>query len=356
MAAPIPFAASQPQDEREVSLLALAGVVVQWHKFIIGLAAIGAMIGLVSAQTSPQLWTSSAVFIPQGSEGGGSSGGLAFAASQFGVNVPGGGSGWGPAMYVELLRSRALLEPLGLETVVVAEDKNRSIRIVDLFKVKAPTVKRQTEITSSIISEMVEAKEEKKLGAVRISTTSRWPSVSYQLTQRLLERMNAFNIELRQSQAAVERKFVEAQSADAKMALLLAEERLRAFTQSNRQYSGSPELSLERDRLQRDVTLRQELYTSWLKSREEARIREVRNTPVITVLEDPRLPYIPESRHTVPKIIRGGFLGGLLAVVIAFLVEGLAGLRRSPGRDAQEFFQLIQDASPKFLRRRRGLA
>lgn len=348
-----PVGARSPdlQVDGEVSLLALAGVLIRWRRLIAALGLLGGVIGLVLGQTAPQLWTATAVFIPQGSEGGSNSGGLAIAASQFGINTTGSGSSWGPPMYVELLRSRALLEPLGLDTVTVVEERDRKVRIIDLLGIDAPTVRRQTEIAAGSIGGMVKANEEKKLGAVRLSTTTQWPSVSLQLTQRLLERVNEFNIEMRKSRAAVERTFVEAQSERAIAALRDAEDRLLIFLQRNRFISGSSELGFEHDRLKREVTLRQELYTSWLKSREEARIREVRNTPVITVLEDPRLPYIPESRKTKQKIVVGVIIGMLIAVVMAFLVQGIDGLRRSPGDDAQNFLSLIEEATPRFLRR-----
>lgn len=342
----------QIQVDGEVSLLALAGVLIRWRWLILALALLGGVIGLVRGQTSPQLWTATAVFIPQGSEGDSPSDGLSLAASRFGINSPSGGS-WGSPMYVELLRSRALLEPLGLSAVTVLEQHNRTVRIVDLLRIKAPTAKRQTEMGAQAISRMIEASEEKKLGAVRLTTTTPWPSVSQQLTQLVLARINEFNIEMRKSRAAVERSFVEAQLYEAQGTLRAAEDRLQGFLQRNRFIAGSPELTFEHDRLQREVTLRQQLYTSWLQSREEARIREVRNTPVITVLEDPRLPYIPQSRKTVQKIIVGGLTGGLIAVVIAFLTVGIAGIRRSPGDDARQFLLAIEEATPRFLRRTR---
>jgi len=347
-----PAVARKPdsQIEGEISFLALAGVLIRWRRLIIALALLGGLIGLALGQAAPQLWTATAIFIPQGSEGGSSGEGLARAASQFGINTP-SGSSWGPPMYVELLRSRALLEPLGLDSVTVSEEGNRRVRIVDLLEIKAPTVRRQTEIAAGAIGGMVRASEEKKLGAVRLATTTRWPSVSQQLTEHLLERVNEFNIEMRKSRAAVERTFVEAQSYEAQAALRAAEDRLQIFLQRNRLITGSSELTFEHDRLQREVTLRQQLYTSWLLSREEARIREVRNTSVITVLEDPRLPHVPEPRETKRKVIVGVITGGLVAILVAFLVLGIAGIRRSPGDDAQEFLQAIEEATPRFLRR-----
>src|SRR5687768_14304504 len=103
-------------EKDEVSLFALASVLLRWRWTIIALGVIGGSIGLAMGLTTTRMYVSAATFIPQGSEGPQS--GLALAASQFGIRVPATSGGWGPPIYVELLRSRALLEPLASSTVV----------------------------------------------------------------------------------------------------------------------------------------------------------------------------------------------------------------------------------------------
>jgi hypothetical protein len=256
-------------------------------------------------------------------------------------------------MYVELLNSRTLLEPIVLDTVVVQEERGRRVAFMDLLEIEAPTTERRLDLAVRALGGMVAASEERKLAAVKVTVTTRWPSVSLALTQRLMQRVNQFNLETRKSQAAMERQFVEAQSAEAEHTLRSAEDRLQVFLQRNRSIAGSPELGFERDRLQREVVLRQQVYTSLLQSREEARIREVRDTPVITVFEKPRLPLVGESRKSVNKALLGGIVGGMLGVLIAFLAHGLSGARQIPSEEAREFFRLVQDATPKFLKRGR---
>ena len=94
------------------------------------------------------------------------------------------------------------------------------------------------------------------------------------------------------------------------------------------------------------------MYTSLLQNREEAGLREVRDTPVFTVLEDPRLPVVGEPRGTVSKGMLGGLAGGLFGMLAAFLAGAVGGVRRAPSADAQEFFRLLQEAAPRFLKRR----
>jgi hypothetical protein len=255
-------------------------------------------------------------------------------------------------MYVQLIQSRALLEPIALDTFVVAEEGGRQVTFIDLLQIKAPTRERAVTAAVGALNGMIAASEEKKIGGVTVSVKTKWPSVSLALANRLVQRINQFNLETRKSQAAAERQFVEAQAVESERALRDAEDRLQGFLQANRDIGGSPGLGFERDRLQREVLRRNQLYTSWLQSREEARIREIRDTPVITVIENPRLAFIGEPRKSVLKAILGGIAGALFGVLFAFLADALAGARRSEREDAQEFFQLVEKATPKVLKRK----
>jgi hypothetical protein len=296
------------------------------------------------------MYVSAATFIPQGSDAGTS--GIALAASQLGLRVPSTGSSWGPPIYVELLRSRALLESIALDTITVSEEKGRRITVMELVRADAPTQAQRLDLAVRALSGFVTATEDKKIGAVRLTVTTKWPSVSLWLADRLLRGVNEFNLKTRKSQATAERQFVESRAGEAELALKSAEDRLQSHVQQNRVIANSPELVLQRDRLQREVQLRQQVFTSLLMNREEAKIREVRDTPVITVLQAPGLPVVGEARKSAQKGVLGGMVGGILAVVIAFIARGLTEAQREPSEDARELLRTLEDATPGFLRRR----
>lgn len=337
-------------DAAGITALGIASVLLRWRRVIIALGIGAGLWGLIQGLTSERVYKASATFVPQSSEAGPS--GFAAAASQLGIRVPAGGGGWGPAQYISLLKSRALLEPIALDTVTVVEEGRRRASVMDIFGIQAPTPQRRLVRAVQTLGSIIVAEENKTLGAVTVSVTTSWPSVSLALVERVVARVSQFNRETRRSQAQAERRFVETQAAEAEVALRLAEDRLQSFLLRNRAVA-SPQLSFEHDRLKRDVELRQELYTAWMKSREDARIREVRDTPVITLLEEPRLPAVGESRRSVQRAISRGILGGLVGIMLAFLFEGLAKARRRPGPETQEFFRLLDEAVPGFLRRRR---
>lgn len=350
MSEPTPRPAPVFQHDDEISLAALGSVLLRRRRTILALGLLGALLGLAAGLLSTRVYTSRAIFIPQGPQQDGASG-LALAASQFGIRVPPSSGTWGPPVYVELLRSRALLEPIAVDSVVVVERGGRRVAFMDLLEIEAPTPAKRLHRAVERLGKIVKASEDKKLGAVKLSVATEWPSVSLALAERLVRTVNQFNVETRKSQAAAERQFVELQAAEAERALRESEDRLQAFLQGNRIIAGSPELTFRRDRLQRGVESREQVYTTLLQNREEARIREVRDTPVITVLEDPRLPVVGEPRKSVQKAVMGGLTGGMLGVLIAFIVQGVVGARRTPSEEVREFFQLVEEATPRFLKR-----
>jgi uncharacterized protein involved in exopolysaccharide biosynthesis len=310
---------ASPTAEEGLSLDALVRAFLRWRTLIVGLGLLGGVTAGAVALLSPRTYSSSATFIPQGSEA--STSGLALAAGQLGIRVGGGGGTWGPPVYVELLHSNALLAPIALDTVTVTEEGRRTT-IADVLRVPANKNRLlRAENAVSALAGVVRVAEIKPLGAVEVSVKTRWPSVSLALAERLVSGVNQFNLERRRTQATAERQFVEIQTAEAQTTLRQAEDRLLTFLQRNRAIAGSPELAFERDRLQRDVSLRTQVYTSLLQNLEEARMREVRDTPVITILEPPRLPVMSDGRRTVQRIILGGFIGVAFGVLIGFLTE-----------------------------------
>ena len=311
---------------------------------IVGFGLIGFVAGIAVTLLTPREYVSRAMFIPQSQETG--STGLEIAASQFGVRLPTTGGAFGSAVYVELLYSRMLLEPIALDTLAVQEEGRRRVAMMDLLEVRPLPPPERTEATVRLLRRKVLATEDKKLNAVRLEVTTRWPSVSLAVAERLVRGVNRFNLETRKTQASEERKFVEGRAIDVERALREAEDHLQSFMQRNRSIAGSPELTFAQDRLQRDVALWQSVLTSLLQKREEARIREVRDVPVVTVIESPRLPVSGESRRFAMMGVLGAFVATAFGFLVAFLLEGLAEARLASGKSWPGIFRVFRAMLP----------
>jgi uncharacterized protein involved in exopolysaccharide biosynthesis len=306
----------------DFSLLAMGTTLLRQRWRIVRWMGIGAMVAAIWVFLRPPLYSASASFVPQVSDA--SRSGLASLAGQFGVSLPTGNQTTSPDFYVRLLKSRVLLENIVRDTLLVSELGGQRIPFLDLFKVKGQNQRSREENGVRELTRDVSAVASKTTGLVELSVRTRWASVSSAVAGAFVDGVNDFNRRTRQGQAAAERKFVEDRLSAASSVLRAAEDRLEKFLRDNRQFAGSPELTFQRDRLQRDLSLQQQVFTSLTQSYEEVRIREVRDTPVITVVETPSLPTQPEPRWRLLGTLLGAIMGALVGALLAFAAEALS--------------------------------
>jgi uncharacterized protein involved in exopolysaccharide biosynthesis len=105
---------------------------------------------------------------------------------------------------------------------------------------------------------------------------------------------------------------------EAEAELRSAEAELQTFLEGNRLFRDSPHLNFEYERLERQVTIKQEVFIMLRRSYEDARIQEVNDTPVLTVIDravPPREKSWPRRRLTVVVVfLFGGVIGGSIAL------------------------------------------
>jgi uncharacterized protein involved in exopolysaccharide biosynthesis len=333
--------------QEELSLLEVFNLLLKHRYGILGCAGLVGALALGLALVRPLQYAATSSFIPQGSETDTSR--LAMLAGQFGVSVPSGGeAAESPAFYQELLRSREILGQVARDRYTLPESSSgegggapRTLPEILGIDEDAPEL-RTAEAIDWLRDDAIEVRVDSETGMVTLAATTRWPDLSYQIASRLVALVNEFNLETRQSQAAAEREFIEGRLAEANDSLLSAENRLEAFLQSNRQFENSPDLVFQHGRLDRQVARAQEIVTSLSQSYEEARVSEVRNTPVITVVESPERPSRAEPRSLVLMTLLGLILGGMLGVFLALGRELLGRERARGSATYREFSSLWQ--------------
>jgi len=299
-------------------LVPLLNVLLRHRRLAAGLGLGLCASVLIISLLLPRTYTASASFSPQSTANVLSQ--LTGLAAQFGVGVPTGEDvTQSPQFYADLLGSGQLLRGL-VETTYAFVDRGDTVRanLIKVYDIDEGSYERSREEAVRVLDRHVNVSTDLKTGVVTLSVDTRIPELSKQIAERALELLNAFNLQTRQSQGGAQRRFIEGRVQTTQTELREAEDRLQRFLQANRDFSNSPQLQFERDRLQRDVQTRQEVYTTLLQSYEQARIDEVRNTPVITIVEQPILPARPDRRHLALK--------GLLALFIGLFVGGLAAM------------------------------
>ena len=326
----------RPVDD-EISLWEVLTVLLRRRGIIIWTTLLVTLAAIALAQSRPLKFTTAASFRPQASEGGSGSQMMAL-ASQFGVNVPGssGGNEASPEFYQEILTSREILARAANEPYPV--EGHGPVMLKDLLEIRGATEAiRDEETLKWLRAEALSVSISRETGTVTVSVTSEWPDLSKAIAEDLLAEVARFNQETRRSAAESERAFIEGRMREAEGTLKVAEDAQRAFLESNRQWQNSPLLQFQHGALMREVTRRSSVLATLIQAYEQARISEVRDTPVITVLQAPFLPPEHDPRRRVLSAALGIVLGGMLGIVGAFLVEAFR--RPSVGDPAREDFQ-----------------
>jgi len=336
------------EEAEPASLLRLVNVVLRHRRIVVGLPILLATIVCSYTLLTSRTWTASASFAPSESQAA-QMGQLAGIAAQFGFNIPMAASGESPEFYVALLRSGEIrrsavrspyrrVDQTRPDTTWITGD------LVELFEIRGRSEHGRLEGAVEQLGRRMSVGTSPETGMVRLSVQTKWPELSVQVAERLLGLVNEFNLQTRQSQANAEREFVTLRLVEARAELAVAEDSMQAFLQSNRRIENSPQLGFDRDRLQRVVTLRQEVVISLAQALEQAKIEEVRNTPVITIVEEPYPPARPDRRRLIMKGLVSLALGLFLGIVVAFVVEFMTASRDRDPERYDEFRQLAADS------------
>jgi uncharacterized protein involved in exopolysaccharide biosynthesis len=314
----------QPQESdgssnEESSLLWLLAVILRERRIVIACTAVGVAVGLMIALARKPTYTSSFSFLPQSAQDANAAG-LAGLAGQFGISLGSlGGSSQPPQLYADLIVTREVLAPIALDSFSVSGNAKERAPLTKFLRSRGDNPAEILDnallaLRRNVISSSVAART---TGMVTVNVRTASAHVSYELAEKLLQGLNAFNTITRQSQAREERRFTEARYEAARTSLRGAEDALQRFLQANRQYANSPQLSFEQERLQREVNLQQQVVSSLAQKYEDTRIREVRDTPVITVIERPVVASRPDPRLRILILVLATFAAFALGVMMA---------------------------------------
>lgn len=286
----------------------------------LAVAALAVVLGLVQGGQ----YTAWSSFKPQHDQP--ELGRLGGIAAQFGLDM-GGAMGGGESVdfYARLARSRTLLESVAAREYTTSSGRTAA-DLAEVYGIDVDGVERSRRTVRRLDRDL-SVDTDINAGVVGIATRHRDRAIAEQLNRAILDEINRFNLERRQSQASSERQFVEAQVARARQDLAAAENALSEFMQSNRRYEEWPQLRVEAGRLQRQVDLQQQVFTSLTQSLEQARLDEVRNTPVITVIDQPERSA-QRRRGLAARAVLGTILGLTIVLVYIFGREYTRRLQR----------------------------
>jgi uncharacterized protein involved in exopolysaccharide biosynthesis len=327
-----------------VGLLRLAVVLLRRWKLIVGLPVAAALVTAAISLLLTEKYTAITTFVPEVEERGLSlPSGLAGVAAQFGLSVPGAG-GNSPRFYADVLRSRTLRDQVLAAGFADprTESATDSVTLLELLQVEGESEAKLLEMGRARLKRITTISVDNETNIVSVGVETPYPELSAALANHYITLLNFFNLETRRSEAKIRRTFIEGQVAAAQSELWKAEEALKEFLERNRQYRGSPDLQFQYERLNRQVLIKQEVLTSLSRQYEEARIHEVNDTPIITVIDRAVAPVEKSSPQRKASVMLAFFLSSMLALVWAFGADYMEGAKQ---RDRHDFDELTSQLS-----------
>lgn len=305
----------------ELSLQSLWALARRYRRRLILLPLLLSSVAIAVAFLREPTFTSSFAFIVQSGRGDASR--ISGLAAQFGVAVAGQQQGQSPDFFLDVLRSRTLLESvIDSRYVSVVNGTPQQIAVPTLLNVDGSNDAERRANAVLKLKERIGGSVGIKTGVVDVSVLARTPEIAQFLGERLLDRLVETNVAMRKTRAMLERQFIERRLKDARDSLNAAEGRLSAFRANNRgDARSSPALQAQLERLDREVSLHTQLFLSLSQSEAQARLEALRSTPDITIVEPPSRPVFRDPRRAGVLGAIGMLVGFLLALLWVLLSE-----------------------------------
>jgi uncharacterized protein involved in exopolysaccharide biosynthesis len=331
--------AGSPSTPPDAGLLDYVWVFSRHRRLVFGIPAVAAVLTFGLSFLLPTRWTAEARFFPEASSSIELPRGIGALAGELGFSLPGGDPMSSPDFYAAVMESRALLTRTLETRFSVPGGSADSASLMAILEIEADTPRERNEKGVEWLRDHTSARVDNTSGTVELSVELPDPDLAAAVTSHMVGLLNDFNQGTRTLRARERRKFTEARTAEAQKDLEAAEEDLRAFRSRNRQFEFSPQLTFEHNRLERQVMLRQEVYQTLRREFEIARIEEVNDTPVLTVVDPAVAPAEPSSPKRFRLALVAAVLGLLIGVSLAFLYQYL---ERSREQQPLVYQQLAQ--------------
>jgi len=341
-------------EQDEISLKELIQKIQEWiaylktqWKLIIGIAALGGIIGFVYASFQKPTYSATTTFVLEEDKGGGMGGAMGLASS-FGFDLGGGGGGlFTSSNIIELMKSRLVVEKTLLNPVNVAGKEislaDYYIQINELrkgwakkpalanvnFPVNADRTKfslEQDSILQTISAGLTKtnlliAQKDKKVSIISLTVKTENELFSKLFCEQLLKETSDFYIETKSKKSRLNVDILQRQADSIRAELNSAI--TGVATTSDNVYNLNPALNVKRTpsiRRQVDVQANTAILTQLVAQLEMSKVSLRKETPLVQLIDRPILPLEKDKVGRLKSLVLGGFLAGFLTVL--YLVIG----------------------------------
>ncbi|MCB1185373.1 hypothetical protein KDM41_18285, partial [bacterium] len=198
-----------------------------------------------------------------------------------------------------------------------------------------PDSARATEQALEALARAVGVRFDRKSGVTTIHATVGDPRIAADLVNFMVAELDAYSRQFQTEDAARQSEFIHTRLREVEAELARSESALQEFLGSNRSWSESPALTLERTRLVRDVELNQQLYVTLRSQMEIVTIDAQKDLPLVAVIDRAHTPRRAHAPRTLRIVVSVAAMAAVLAMALVLLLNSLRGARRHPDGEAR---------------------
>ena len=167
---------------------------------------------------------------------------------------------------------------------------------------------------------LLNVNEDRRTGLIKVNIEMESPSLAAEVANFIGSEIQSYIQKQNSAQAAKEKLFISDRLIVVKAELEDLETNLKNFKERNRGYEVSPDLFMKYSQKLREVEAKQQVYVTLQQQLELARINEVKQTPIINILDDAR-PPVNKSKPNRAIITILFILSGLLISSIVSIIK-----------------------------------
>lgn len=204
-------------DNDTIDLKKLFSLMIEKKKIVLAIVVICTIIATIVAFILPKSYQSTTLVRVKSGGSSSAMAGYAAMAAGFGIDIGGGSSG-SPESYIELMKSREVLNPI-IEKVDLTDEEREKMRTEDFFK-------KYLEITNT-----------KKTDLINIAAYGKTPEEAQMISQGVADNFLALMTKLNKEDNSSVLKFLDERIKIAKEEMETAENKLQAYQQEHKIYA-----------------------------------------------------------------------------------------------------------------------
>jgi len=273
-------------------------------------------IAIIASLLLPTKYASQAVILPELEKG--KLVNLAAApdiASLVGVNV---GEMSISKLYPVIIRSERLLGKVLFYPFEI-DGKNPGTNLLQYWRIDTGLPQKDFEAGLKRLQRAVDVVYDNRVGTVTVIVELDKPQLAADVANQITTELDEYIRRQRRTNASAQREFIEERLKEVGNDLEKAEDVLKDFRSRNRRIADSPDLLLQEDRLIRTVQINSAMFIELKKQYEIAKIEEVKNVPIINILDKARPPYEKSKPNRTSIVLTTFALSTLMAIVATLL-------------------------------------